>query len=79
MEHRANDDIMPASTLGDLAEQGFRLVVACRNCGHLRSVAPASLLARIDRGRHWTSLRFRCTRCGSRDALHGIDSDGQAR
>jgi hypothetical protein len=70
---------MRASSLSDLAEQGFLLIVACRNCGHLRSVAPDSLPDRIDRGRRWTTLRFRCTRCGSRDALHGIDSDRQTR
>jgi hypothetical protein len=68
---------MPASTLGDLGAQGARLIVACRNCGHLRSIAPQDLPAEIDRARRWTSLRFRCIRCGSRDALHGIDSDRQ--
>ena len=74
-----NKGTMSASTLGDLEAQGVRLVVACRNCGHQRAIAPQELPTEVDRERRWTSLRFRCTCCGSRDALHGIDSDRQSQ
>jgi hypothetical protein len=62
-------------TLGDLVENGYRLLVGCRNCGHLRALRPASLFAHVSPGRHWTALRFRCIRCGGHDVLRGIDPE----
>ena len=64
-----------SETLGDLVENGFRLLVGCRNCGHLRVIRPASLFARISPARRWSALRFHCTRCGARDAMCGIDAE----
>jgi hypothetical protein len=64
-------------TLGDLAEHGLRLLVGCKNCGHLRALRPASLFPKVSPARRWAALQFRCTRCGGRDVLWGIDADGQ--
>ena len=64
-----------SETLGDLVENGFRLLVGCRNCGNLRAIRPAPLFARVSPARRWSALRFRCTRCGARDVMCGIDPE----
>jgi hypothetical protein len=64
-----------SETLGDLVEHGFRLLVGCKNCGSMRAIRPASLYPRVSPARRWSALRFRCTRCGARDVLCGIDAD----
>lgn len=62
-------------TLGDLAEAGFRLIVGCRQCGHVRALRPVALFRSVTPMRAWSLVKFRCARCGGRDVMRGIDKD----
>lgn len=54
-----------ALTLGDCAERGWSVVVACDRCGHA-ATWPAELLAEMRPGLSTRTIaeRLRCARCG---------------
>jgi hypothetical protein len=73
----------PVRSLDDLSNKGADLIVACRACGHDRSVAIEQVMS-IFRRRGWQTDwrvahgRFRCRKCGSKDVRLDADFYGHA-
>jgi len=55
------------ATLGDLGEEGDRLMVFCRDCRHFKILLPS--VVNLPKTRSIPSLAgvFRCTKCSSRN------------
>ncbi|TRW17723.1 hypothetical protein [Glacieibacterium frigidum] len=73
----------PVRSLDDLSNKGADLVIACRACGHDRTVAIEQVMAVFFRRRwstDWSAAhqRFRCRKCGSKDVRLGVDFYGYA-
>ena len=56
-------------TFSDLARHGVVLNVRCRSCQHQANVDPAAWGAKIRHNRSWKDIRFRCTKCNTRNAF----------
>ena len=73
----------PVRSLEDLSNKGADLVVACRACGHDRTIAIEQVMF-IFRRRNWQTdwqlahARFRCRKCGSKDIRLSVDFYGYA-
>lgn len=73
----------PVRSLDDLSAKGADLLIACRACGHDRSVAIEQVMTIFHR-RHWPTdwrdahRRFRCRKCGGKDVRLDADFYGQA-
>jgi len=73
----------PVRDLDDLSRKRADLRVACRDCGHARSLAIADV-QRVFRHRMWSTewgqiaRRFRCRKCGSKHVAIGADFYGGA-
>ena len=73
----------PVRSLEDLSIKGADLVIACRVCGHDRTVAIEQVMT-IFRRRVWQTewdqahRRFRCRKCGSKDVRLDVDFYGYA-
>lgn len=73
----------PVRSLDDLSNKGADLTIACRACGHDRSVAIEQVITIFYRRRWETDwrlahARFRCRRCGSKHVRLGVDFYGYA-
>ena len=57
------------ATLGEVAAKGLKLWVWCNGCSHNKTLAVASLIARLGRNFPVPRLgaRLRCSACGGRD------------
>jgi len=73
----------PVRSLEALSNTGADLIVACRACGHDRTVAIEQVVTIFQR-RHWQTewrmahARFRCRKCGSKDVRLDVDFYGHA-
>jgi hypothetical protein len=59
--------VEPTDTIATIARSGFPLGVLCNFCLHRALLDGKALQAQFDEPRLLSSLRFKCTRCGSRD------------
>jgi hypothetical protein len=57
----------PTDSTTSIARSGFPLGVKCNFCLHRALLDEKALAAKFEKPRLLSSLRFRCSRCGSHD------------
>jgi hypothetical protein len=55
-------------TIGDLADEGLKMTIHCRTCGHWAEADPATIPLSRQRALPALEGAFRCTLCGSRNS-----------